>query len=266
MKINAMFLKVSTGWRRFKTAVSEKLTTYDPAEDLTSEEAIETFMAEALKTKDAGFIAYADSVVARARTKDTPADGILAHTEDRMKAVSSKLRVEGLYGRRLRPHLGQITSVTVALVAGVVAGSGGTYLYLKNTNTLTHHDGVAIQGIQGLPVTLTGSMHINVGISFEQYKAALKRRELKVTEQLRQAHAEESRILEIEKAEIERRLADTQAGYKELQERIAQLETIRDQVPAAFLDRARATLVQGDRREADWLFAQLKEQYIQAGE
>jgi len=83
MKINAMFLKVSTGWRRFKTAVSEELTPYDPAEDLTSDEAIETFMAEAFKTKDAGFIAYADGVVARARTKDTtPADGILAHAKD----------------------------------------------------------------------------------------------------------------------------------------------------------------------------------------
>jgi len=43
-------------WRRSKKTVSEELTTYDPAEDLTSAEAIETFMAEAFKTKDAGFI------------------------------------------------------------------------------------------------------------------------------------------------------------------------------------------------------------------
>jgi len=83
MNINAMFLKVSTGWRRSKTVVSEELTPYDPAEDLTSDEAIEAFMAKVLKTKDAGFIAYADGVVARARTKDTtPADGILAHAKD----------------------------------------------------------------------------------------------------------------------------------------------------------------------------------------
>jgi len=95
MKINAMFLKVSTGWRRFKTAVSEELTTYDSVEDLTSEEAIETFMAEALKTKDAGFIAYAEGIVARARAGNTPADGILARTKDRMKALGINLRVGG---------------------------------------------------------------------------------------------------------------------------------------------------------------------------
>jgi len=83
MKINEMFLKVSTGWKRFKTGASEELTPYDLAEDLTSDEAIEAFMAEALKTKDARFIAYADGVVARARTKDTtPAGGILAHAKD----------------------------------------------------------------------------------------------------------------------------------------------------------------------------------------
>jgi len=79
MKIKAMFPKVLAGWRRSEKAVFEELTTYDPAADLTSEEAIETFMAEARKTKDAGFIAYAEGIVARARTKDTPADGILPH-------------------------------------------------------------------------------------------------------------------------------------------------------------------------------------------
>jgi len=78
MKINAMFLRYWSAGDG-KKAVSEELTTYDPAEDLTSDEAIETFMAGARKTKDAGFIAYAEGVVARARTKDTSADGILPH-------------------------------------------------------------------------------------------------------------------------------------------------------------------------------------------
>ena len=44
-----------------------KLTTYDPAEDLTSDAAIATFMAEAFGSEDAGYIAHALCVVARAK-------------------------------------------------------------------------------------------------------------------------------------------------------------------------------------------------------
>ena len=47
--------------------MAEKLTTYDPAEDLASDEAIATFMAEAFATQDAGYIAHALGVVARAK-------------------------------------------------------------------------------------------------------------------------------------------------------------------------------------------------------
>ncbi|MHB8252548.1 MAG: addiction module antidote protein [Acidiferrobacter sp.] len=47
--------------------MSEKLTTYDPAEDLTSDDAVAVFMAEAFETNDAGFIAHALGVVARAK-------------------------------------------------------------------------------------------------------------------------------------------------------------------------------------------------------
>ena len=47
--------------------MAEKLTTYDPAEDLSSEEAISVFMAEAFQTGDAGYIAHALGVVARAK-------------------------------------------------------------------------------------------------------------------------------------------------------------------------------------------------------
>jgi|GEM_PF-6915682 len=81
------FHKVLASRRRSEKAVSEELTTYDPTEGLTSDEAIETFIAEALKTEDAGFIAYANGVVARARTKDTSADGIPSPVpRNRMKA------------------------------------------------------------------------------------------------------------------------------------------------------------------------------------
>jgi probable addiction module antidote protein len=45
----------------------EKLTTYDPAEDLGSDEAIAVFMAEAFQTNDAAYIAHALGLVARAK-------------------------------------------------------------------------------------------------------------------------------------------------------------------------------------------------------
>jgi probable addiction module antidote protein len=47
--------------------MAETLTTYDPAEDLGSEEAMAVFMAEALQTSDAAYIAHALGVVARAK-------------------------------------------------------------------------------------------------------------------------------------------------------------------------------------------------------
>ncbi len=60
-------------WRRngakkmAKKTVREKLTPYDPAEDLESDEAVAVFMAEAFQTNDAGYIAHALGVVARAK-------------------------------------------------------------------------------------------------------------------------------------------------------------------------------------------------------
>ena len=47
--------------------MSEKLTTFDPAEHLNSDQAIADFMAGAFETNDPGFIAHALGVVARAK-------------------------------------------------------------------------------------------------------------------------------------------------------------------------------------------------------
>ena len=47
--------------------MTEKLTTYDPAADLSSDEAIAIFMAEAFQTSDAGYVAHALGIVARAK-------------------------------------------------------------------------------------------------------------------------------------------------------------------------------------------------------
>ncbi len=50
--------------------MAETLTPFDPAEGLTSDEAIAGFMEEAFKTEDAGYIAHALGVVARAKGDD----------------------------------------------------------------------------------------------------------------------------------------------------------------------------------------------------
>lgn len=50
-----------------KKTVRAKLTSYDPAEDLGSEVAIATFMAEAFRTNDVAYISHALGVVARAK-------------------------------------------------------------------------------------------------------------------------------------------------------------------------------------------------------
>ena len=47
--------------------MAEKITPFDPAEMLESDEMIAVFMEEAFKTEDAGYIAHALGVVARAK-------------------------------------------------------------------------------------------------------------------------------------------------------------------------------------------------------
>lgn len=47
--------------------MANKLTNYDPAEDLRTKKAIAIFMAEAFETNDPAYIAHALGVVARAK-------------------------------------------------------------------------------------------------------------------------------------------------------------------------------------------------------
>jgi probable addiction module antidote protein len=47
--------------------MAKKLTAFDPAEGLTSDEAIAAFMADAFASEDVGYIAHALGVVARAK-------------------------------------------------------------------------------------------------------------------------------------------------------------------------------------------------------
>jgi probable addiction module antidote protein len=54
-------------WRLSLRMMIKKLIAYDPAEDLVSAEAIAVFLTEAFRTEDAGYIAHALGVVARAK-------------------------------------------------------------------------------------------------------------------------------------------------------------------------------------------------------
>ncbi len=54
----------------------EKLATYDPAKDLTSDATIATFMAEAFASEDSGYIAHALGVVARAKAQIVRQSGL----------------------------------------------------------------------------------------------------------------------------------------------------------------------------------------------
>jgi probable addiction module antidote protein len=54
--------------------MAKKLTNFDPAEGLTSDEAIAAFMADAFESEDAGYIAHALGVVARAKGMSQIAD------------------------------------------------------------------------------------------------------------------------------------------------------------------------------------------------
>ncbi|MGO4350508.1 addiction module antidote protein [Rhizobium sp. RAF36] len=47
--------------------MAEKLHDYDPADALTSDEAIDEFMKDAFESRDAGYIAHALGIVARSR-------------------------------------------------------------------------------------------------------------------------------------------------------------------------------------------------------
>jgi probable addiction module antidote protein len=56
-----------SGRKKGVNDMAEKLTIFDPAEGLTSDEAIAAFMAEAFASEDACYIAHALGVVARTK-------------------------------------------------------------------------------------------------------------------------------------------------------------------------------------------------------
>jgi len=83
-------LSCGVGWLKGMSMVVEKLTTYDPAEDLVTSEAITTFMAEAFETEDAGYIAHALGVVARAKGMTQIASETGLSREQLYRSISEK--------------------------------------------------------------------------------------------------------------------------------------------------------------------------------
>jgi probable addiction module antidote protein len=68
----------------------KKLTSYDPAEDLGSDEAIAIFMAEAFQTNDVAYISHALGVVARAKGMAEIAEQTALSREQLYRSFSKK--------------------------------------------------------------------------------------------------------------------------------------------------------------------------------
>ncbi|MCB2262843.1 MAG: tetratricopeptide repeat protein [Candidatus Thiosymbion ectosymbiont of Robbea hypermnestra] len=173
-------------------------------------------------------------------------------------------------GPASRPRGDTNTATQIEVVTGDIPGAPTIHTGAGDIRQGTRYE------TRGDTYHIGGDVHI--GVLPEQYAADLKEREREVRAEerevrqaLHQAHAEERvkleqrlQDLETEKAEIARRLADTEASYQNyiagLKQRIAELEAIRGQVPNALLDEAREALAQGDQSQADRLFAQIREQ------
>lgn len=91
--------------------MTSNLTTYDPAEDLKSGDAIATFMSEAFATEDAGYIAHALGVVARAKGMTQIAD----------KTGLSREQLYRSFSENGNPTLKTTISVMKALGMGLTA-------------------------------------------------------------------------------------------------------------------------------------------------
>ena len=97
--------------------MAEKLTPYDPSEDLTSDEAIAIFMAEAFQTNDAGYIAHALGVVARSKGMAQIADQTGLSREQLYRSFSEN------GNPTLKTTLAVVKALGIELTAKVPAGA-----------------------------------------------------------------------------------------------------------------------------------------------
>ncbi len=128
----------------------------------------------------------------------------------------------------------------------------------------TSQGGIIQTNTGGINAAHTGAGNIQIGITLEQYETRLKRREAEVEKRLEQAHAQDREALLIEQQALQQRLQDAKHSYQahiaDLRKRIAQLETIRGDVPDELLDQAKIALANGDTRKADALFQRVEDQ------
>ena len=102
----------------------EKFSPYDPADALSSPEAIEVFMSDAFETGDAAHIAAALGIVVRAPALDTLAKRIgLSHEE-----LSKSLGVSG------KPSLQTTLAVMKALGMDLAVSMDGTVERLADSS------------------------------------------------------------------------------------------------------------------------------------
>ena len=91
--------------------MTEKLTSYDPAHDLKSDEAVAVFMTEALETRDAAYIAHAMGVAARAK----------GMTRIAQETGLSREQLDRSFSARGNPTLKTTLAVMGALGVGLTA-------------------------------------------------------------------------------------------------------------------------------------------------
>lgn len=121
-----------------------------------------------------------------------------------------------------------------------------------------------IAGKDGIVVVSTGSGDVRIGLTLQQYKDALKRREKELETRFIKASAEDRQHLEAQLHIIQSQLQDTRQGYLEhiedLTKRIAQLESIRGKVSDELLNQAQQILADGNTQQLKQLLDQIAAQ------
>lgn len=134
--------------------------------------------------------------------------------------------------------------------------------FQSDSITQTTQGGTAIINTGPGKVSTDDTYHI--GITLEQYEQGLKRREVEIKEEFKQAHAKDRQLKEIELQAIQQQLLDSSGSYEahitSLKERITQLEGLRGQLADDILNEAINTVAQGNSQQADELFKQIEEQ------
>lgn len=119
-------------------------------------------------------------------------------------------------------------------------------------------------GKEDIRVVSTGSGDVRIGLTLQQYEAALKRREKTLETRFITAGAEDRQHLETQLHAIQSHLQDTRQGYhkhiEDLTQRITQLESIRGNVSDELLNQTQQALADGDTQQLERLLNQMATQ------